>query len=156
MGAIAEMATVYPGRNMKDFIREAFGERVSFILGWLYCFMWLAVCVIEVIAAGSFLQFWLPGAPLWVLSLASAVFILAVNMMSVGGYGEFEFWLAGVKIAMIIVFILLGAAMLFGLIPGAEAPFPRNYSDYGGFSRTDGRRSSRRCWSSCSRTAAPS
>lgn len=133
MGAIAEMATVYPGRNMKDFIREAFGERISFILGWMYCFMWLAVCVIEVIAAGSFLQFWLPDVPLWVLSLASAAFILAINRMSVAGYGEFEFWLAGVKIAMIIVFILLGAAMLFGLIPGAEAPFPRNYSDYGGF-----------------------
>lgn len=133
MGAIAEMATVYPGRNMKDFIREAFGERISFILGWLYCFMWLAVCVIEVIAAGSFLQFWLPEVPLWVLSLASAAFILAVNMMSVGGYGELEFWLAGVKIAMIVVFIVLGAGMLFGLIPGAEAPFLHNYSAYGGF-----------------------
>lgn len=133
MGAIAEMATVYPGRNMKDFIREAFGERISFILGWLYCFMWLAVCVIEVIAAGSFLQFWLPDVPLWILSLASAGFILAVNMMSVAGYGEFEFWLAGIKIAMIVVFIGLGAAMLFGLIPGAQTPFPHNYIDYGGF-----------------------
>lgn len=133
MGAIAEMATVYPGRNMKDFIREAFGERISFILGWLYCFMWLAVCVIEVIAAGSFLQFWLPDVPLWILSLASAGFILAVNMMSVAGYGEFEFWLAGIKIAMIVVFISLGTAMLFGLIPGAQTPFPRNYTDYGGF-----------------------
>lgn len=133
MGAIAEMATVYPGRNMKDFIREAFGERISFILGWMYCFMWLAVCVIEVIAAGSFLQFWLPDVPLWVLSLASAAFILAINRMSVAGYGEFEFWLAGIKIAMIIVFILLGAAMLFGLLPGTSAPFPHNYRDYGGF-----------------------
>ncbi|MCM3699983.1 amino acid permease [Paenibacillus macerans] len=133
MGAIAEMATVYPGKNMKDFIRQAFGERVSFIIGWLYCFMWLAVCVIEVIAAGSFLQFWLPGVPLWVLSLASAAFILAINTMSVGGYGEFEFWLAGIKIAMIVVFIVLGAAILFGWIPGAGAPFPYNYTAYGGF-----------------------
>ena len=65
MGAIAEMAMVYPNRNMKDFIREAFGERLSFIIGWLYCFMWLTVCVIEVLAAGSFLQYWLPDAPLW-------------------------------------------------------------------------------------------
>lgn len=133
MGAIAEMATVYPGLNMKDFIRKAFGERISFIIGWLYCFMWLAVCVIEVIAAGSFLQFWLPDVPLWMLSLASAAFILAINMMSVGGYGEFEFWLAGIKIAMIIVFIVLGAALLFGFIPGSEAPFLHNFTAYGGF-----------------------
>ena len=54
MGAMTEMATVYPGRNMKDFVREAFGKRVSFVMGWMYCFMWLSVCVIEVIAAGSF------------------------------------------------------------------------------------------------------
>lgn len=133
MGAIAEMATVYPGLNMKDFIRRAFGERLSFIIGWLYCFLWLVVCVIEVIAAGSFLQFWLPDVPLWVLSLASAGFILAINLLSVGGYGEFEFWFAGIKIAMIIVFVILGAAMLFGLIPGASEPWHHNFTAYGGF-----------------------
>lgn len=133
MGAIAEMATVYPGLNMKDFIRKAFGERLSFVVGWLYCFMWLAVCVIEVIAAGSFLQFWLPDVPLWLLSLASAGFILAINMMSVGGYGEFEFWLAGIKIAMIIVFIVLGACILFGILPRANAAWSYNFIAYGGF-----------------------
>lgn len=134
MGAIAEMATVFPGLNMKDFIRKAFGERLSFVVGWLYCFMWLTVCVIEVIAAGSFLQFWLPDVPLWALSLASAVFILAINLLSVGGYGEFEFWLAGIKIAMIIVFIILGAGMLFGLIPGASSSsWNHNFTAYGGF-----------------------
>lgn len=136
MGAIAEMATVFPGANMKDFIRKALGERISFIIGWLYCFMWLTVCIIEVLAAGSFLQFWLPDVPLWVLSLACAAFIIGINGMSVGGYGEFEFWLAGVKIAMIIVFILLGGMMLFGLLPGGAdsgQAWWHNYSNNGGF-----------------------
>lgn len=127
MGAIAEMATVYPNTNMKDFIRKALGERTSFIVGWLYCFMWLCVCVIEIIAAGSFLQYWLPGAPLWGLSLASAIFIIAVNMMSVGGFGELEFWLAGIKISMIIVFVGLGAYLIFG------TPYMDNYTAHGGF-----------------------
>lgn len=135
MGAIAEMATVYPNRNMKDFIREAFGERLSFIVGWLYCFMWLTVCVIEVLAAGSFLQYWLPDVPLWLLSLASGALIIGINMMSVGGYGETEFWLAGIKIAMIIIFIILGSSLIFGLLPMSEAtPYLQNFTDYGGFS----------------------
>lgn len=133
MGAIAEMATVYPNRNMKDFIREAFGERLSFIIGWLYCFMWLAVCVIEVIAAGSFLQYWLPGVPLWILSLASAALIILINMMNVRGYGEMEFWLAGIKIFMIIVFIVLGACVLFGILPGPGSKGLSNYTEHGGF-----------------------
>ncbi|MEK4142916.1 amino acid permease [Paenibacillus sp. FSL L8-0333] len=133
MGAIAEMATVYPNKNMKEFIREAFGERLSFIVGWLYCFMWLTVCVIEVLAAGSFLQYWLPDVPLWLLSLASGALIIGINMMSVSGYGETEFWLAGIKIAMIIIFIILGAALLFGLLPMSEGtPYLSNFTDYGG------------------------
>lgn len=137
MGAIAEMATVYPGANMKDFIRKGLGERISFIVGWLYCFMWLTVCIIEVLAAGSFLQFWLPDIPLWILSLICAVFIISINGLSVGGYGEFEFWLAGVKIAMIILFIVLGGLMLFGLLPGggteAGQPWWHHYAAHGGF-----------------------
>jgi amino acid transporter, AAT family len=134
MGAIAEMATVYSNKNMKEFIREAFGERLSFIIGWLYCFMWLTVCVIEVLAAGSFLQYWLPDTPLWLLTLASAALIILINMMSVGGFGETEFWLAGIKIGMIILFIVLGAGILFGVIPVSDAPsLLQNYTDHGGF-----------------------
>ncbi|TKJ90661.1 amino acid permease [Paenibacillus sp. PK4536] len=133
MGAIAEMATVYPNMNMKDFIRQAFGERLSFIVGWLYCFMWLSVCVIEVIAAGSFLQYWMPDVPLWILSLASAVFILLINTMSVGNLGEVEFWLAGIKIGMIIVFIALGGLLLFGIIPSDPTPYLSNFTAHGGF-----------------------
>jgi AAT family amino acid transporter len=134
MGAIAEMATVYPNKNMKEFIREAFGERLSFIVGWFYCFMWLTVCVIEVLAAGSFLQYWLPEVPLWLLSLACGALIIGINMMSVGGYGETEFWFAGIKIAMIIIFIILGTSLIFGLLPMSETtPYLHNFTDYGGF-----------------------
>ncbi|MBP2001664.1 AAT family amino acid transporter [Paenibacillus shirakamiensis] len=133
MGAIAEMATVYTNMNMKDFVRKAFGEHVSFIMGWMYCFMWLAVCVIEIIAAGSFLQYWFPGVPLWVLSLASAGLIIMMNMMSVGSFGEVEFWLAGIKITMILVFILLGAGLLFGVIASDNPPYFHNYTSHGGF-----------------------
>ncbi|WCT58183.1 amino acid permease [Paenibacillus kyungheensis] len=133
MGAIAEMATVYPNMNMKDFIRQAFDERLSFIVGWLYCFMWLSVCVIEVIAAGSFLQYWMPDVPLWILSLASAVFILLINTMSVGNLGEVEFWLAGIKIGMIIIFIVLGGLLLFGIIPSDPTPYLSNFTAHGGF-----------------------
>lgn len=100
---------------MKDFIREAFGERLSFIIGWLYCFMWLTVCVIEVLAAGSFLQYWLPDAPLWLLTLGCAALVLGINMLSVSGFGEAEFWLAGIKIGIIIVFIVLGVLFLSGV-----------------------------------------
>ncbi|MDR0271396.1 amino acid permease [Paenibacillus sp.] len=133
MASIAEMATVYPNRNMTDFVREAFGEKVSFVMGWMYCFMWLAICVIEIIATGSFLQYWFPAVPLWALSLACAAFIILINLLSVGILGEFEFWLAGIKIAMIIIFIVLGAGLIFGIIPSDHTPYLENFTKSGGF-----------------------
>lgn len=133
MSAIAEMAIAYPGLNMKGFIRLAFGARVSFVIGWLYCFMWLTVCVIEVIAAGSFLQYWFPSMSLWLLSFISAIFIVAINFMNVKKYGEFEFWFAGIKITMIVLFIILGASILFGMIPSNETHYLQNYSQHQGF-----------------------
>lgn len=133
MSAIAEMAIAYPGLNMKGFIRKAFGTKVSFVIGWLYCFMWLVVCVIEVIAAGSFLQYWFPSMSLWSLSFISAIFIVAINFMNVKRYGEFEFWFAGIKITMIVLFIVLGAGILFGIIPSNDTNYMQNYIQYDGF-----------------------
>ncbi|MED3993985.1 amino acid permease [Peribacillus frigoritolerans] len=133
MGAIAEMAIVYPNTNMKGFVQKAFGKRLSFIVGWMYCFMWLSVCVIEVVVAGSFLQYWLPAIPLWILSLGCAAFIIGINMMNVKNYGEFEFWFAGIKITMIILFIILGACILFGVIPSGGSNYLQNFTGHGGF-----------------------
>ncbi|PGL69075.1 amino acid permease [Bacillus sp. AFS055030] len=133
MSAIAEMAIAFPGLNMKGFIRKAFGTRVSFVIGWLYCFMWLVVCVIEVIAAGSFLQYWFPSMSLWSLSFISAIFIVAVNFMNVKRYGEIEFWFAGIKITMIVLFIALGAGILFGIIPSDHTDYVQNYVQHKGF-----------------------
>ncbi|MED4203240.1 amino acid permease [Neobacillus mesonae] len=132
MGAIAEMASAYPNTNIKGFVQKAFGKRASFVMGWMYCFMWLSVCVIEVVVAGSFLQYWLPAIPLWVLSLGCAAFVLGINMMNVKNYGEFEFWFAGIKIVMIMVFIILGACILFGLIPTDKTGYLQNYVNHGG------------------------
>jgi amino acid transporter, AAT family len=133
MGAIAEMAIVYPNTNMKGFVQKAFGKRASFIIGWMYCFMWLAVCVIEIVVAGSFLQYWFPSIPLWELSLSCAALVIGINMMNVKNYGEFEFWFAGIKIAMITVFIVLGASILFGIIPSSQSNYLQNFSNHGGF-----------------------
>jgi amino acid transporter, AAT family len=133
MGSIAEMAIVYPNTNMKGFIGKAFGNQTAFVIGWMYCILWLAVCVIEVVVAGSFLQFWLPDVPLWILSILCAVGLIVVNTMNVKNYGEFEFWFAGIKIGMIIIFIILGAAVLFELIPSGQTNYLRNYTEHGGF-----------------------
>jgi len=132
MGALAEMAIVYPSHNMKDLIQKAFGRRFSFVTGATYCFMWLTVCVIEVIAAGSFLQYWFSSIPLWILCLICSIVLILINATSVKSFGEIEFWFAGIKIFVIIAFILLGVSILFGIIPSnsPSSEYLYNYSNF--------------------------
>ncbi|MGJ7912878.1 amino acid permease [Neobacillus sp. LXY-1] len=133
MAALGEMALAHPNHNVQHLIHKAFGDRVSFIVGWLYWINWILVTVVELLAAGSFLQFWLPDTPLWLLSFICAIVIVGINLFQVKYYGELEFWFAGIKILALIAFILLGFSLLFGIIPsGLHHPIS-NYTNHGGF-----------------------
>jgi GABA permease len=60
------------------------------------------------------------------------VLMTATNLYSVRSYGEFEYWFAGVKVATIVIFIVLGTLFVFGLWPGKDMDFS-NLTAHGGF-----------------------
>jgi amino acid transporter, AAT family len=133
MAALGEMAMAFPNLNVQNLIYKAFGFRISFIVGWLYWINWILVTIVELLAAGDFLQFWFPGQPLWLLSLCCGIVIIGINLFQVKFYGEMEFWFAGIKIIALIAFIVLGILVLFGILPThLQSPFS-NYTAHGGF-----------------------
>lgn len=132
MAALGEMALAFPNHNVQHLVHRAFGHRISFIVGWLYWINWILVTVVELLAAGSFLQFWLPHAPLWLLSLICAVVIVGINLFQVKFYGELEFWFAAIKIIALVAFIVLGILLLSGVIPSAIHHPLANYTSHGG------------------------
>ncbi|MDR6122031.1 AAT family amino acid transporter [Bacillus sp. SLBN-46] len=133
MAALGEMALAFPNFNVQHLVNKAFGFRVSFIVGWLYWINWILVTVVELLAAGSFLQFWFPDTPLWLLSLICAFVIIGINLFQVKYYGEMEFWFAGIKILALVAFIVLGFLLILGFIPSdVENPIS-NYTGHGGF-----------------------
>ncbi|MEH7437589.1 amino acid permease [Neobacillus drentensis] len=133
MAALGEMALAFPNFNVQHLVNKAFGFRVSFIVGWLYWINWILVTVVELLAAGSFLQFWFPDTPLWLLSLICAFVIIGINLFQVKYYGEMEFWFAGIKILALVAFIVLGFFLLLGFIPSDVANPISNYTGHGGF-----------------------
>ncbi|WP_223595704.1 amino acid permease [Neobacillus bataviensis] len=133
MAALGEMALAFPNFNVQHLVNKAFGFQVSFIVGWLYWINWILVTVVELLAAGSFLQYWFPSAPLWLLSFLCAVVIVGINLTQVKYYGELEFWFAGIKILALIAFIVLGFFLLLGIIPGSSHDSFANYTAHGGF-----------------------
>jgi AAT family amino acid transporter len=132
MAALAEMAVVYPNLNVQHLIYKAFGFHISFIAGWLYWLNWTIVTAVEILAAGSFLQYWFPSVPLWLLSLLCALSIIAMNLFQVKYYGEIEFWFASIKIFALTAFIVLGGLILTGIIPSGIADPATNYFGHGG------------------------
>ncbi|MFL6516512.1 MAG: amino acid permease, partial [Bacillus sp. (in: firmicutes)] len=133
MAALGEMALAFPNLNVQHLVNKAFGFQVSYLVGWLYWINWILVTVVELLAAGSFLQFWFPAIPLWLLSFLCAVVIVGINLTQVKNYGELEFWFAGIKIIALIAFIILGFSLLLGIIPSSIQDPLSNYTAHGGF-----------------------
>jgi AAT family amino acid transporter len=81
-------------------------------------------CAAEVTAAGKYLQFWWPGAPVWATALGLLVGLALVNLCSARVYGETEFWFAGIKAATILSLVVFGVWALLPVphllrVPGA-------------------------------------
>nr|WP_281426153.1 amino acid permease [Mycobacterium spongiae] len=132
MRMLAEMAAANPSTGaFADYATSALGGWAGFSVGWLYWYFWVIVVGFEAVAGAKVLTYWI-HAPLWVLSLVLMVMMTATNLVSVSSFGEFEFWFAGIKVATIVVFLVLGMAFAVGLVPGHGADFS-NLTSHGGF-----------------------
>jgi GABA permease len=132
MRMLGEMATANPSTgSFADYARSALGGWAGFSVAWLYWYFWVIVVGFEAVAGAKILTFWV-DAPLWVLSLALMVLMTATNLFSVGSYGEFEYWFAGIKVFAIVAFLTLGTLFVVGLWPGQSFDVS-NMTSHGGF-----------------------
>ncbi|SDR95731.1 gamma-aminobutyrate:proton symporter, AAT family [Nocardioides scoriae] len=120
MRMLGEMATATPSTgSFADYARRALGGWAGFSVAWLYWYFWVIVVGFEAVAGAKILTFWFE-APLWLLSLVLMVLMTATNLVSVGSYGEFEYWFAGIKVFAIIAFLVLGTLFVVGLWPDKD------------------------------------
>ncbi|WP_338751182.1 amino acid permease [Bacillus sp. FJAT-52991] len=124
MTSLGEMATYLPVSGSFEtygtrFVDPAFG----FTLGWNYWLSWSTTIPAELAAGALVMKYWLPGSSdiLWGGIFLALIFLL--NVLSVKGYGEAEFWFAGIKVITIIVFLIVGVAMIFGIFTSPAVGF---------------------------------
>jgi GABA permease len=139
MRMLGEMAVALPAvGSFYEYARLAFGERprlgelAGFLTGWMYWYFWVIVVALEAVAAAGLVRFWLPNEPAWLVSLTLLLLMTVTNLVSVRSYGEFEFWLASIKVAAITAFLIAAAVFVMGLWPGV-APSVANLTAHGGF-----------------------
>ena len=133
MRMLGEMAVAQPSvGSFSDYSRMALGNWAGFAVGWLYWYFWAIVVGFEATVAASILGEYIPGVAPWLIALLLILLLTATNLYSVGSYGEFEFWFAGIKVAAIILFIVLAALFVIGILPGGGIGLTNLYAK-GGF-----------------------
>lgn len=120
MTSLGEMAAYMPVSGSfatygARFVDPAFG----FALGWNYWYNWAVTIAVELAAASLVMKYWFPEVSGFIWSGGFLALMFALNAISVKGFGEGEYWFSLIKVVTVIVFIIAGLAMIFGIIKGA-------------------------------------
>jgi AAT family amino acid transporter len=132
MWALAEMAAEHPAAGSFGLYAEMYVHPwAGFAIRYTYWLCLVFVIGSEVVAGSIYCKYWLPTVPSGVWITAASIGILYANTISIKSFGTFEYWFAMIKVVTIVAFLILGAALLFGV------GFPRigiaNYTAHGGF-----------------------
>ncbi|MFC5804228.1 amino acid permease [Streptomyces formicae] len=134
MRMLGEMSAAMPASGAFSVHAErALGRWAGFSVGWLYWFMLVVVLAVEATGAATIANGWVPGVPQWTWVLIFMVVFTAANLAAVRNFGEFEFWFAALKVGAIVLFLLLGALAVFGVLPDTDPVGLANLTGQGGF-----------------------
>ena len=134
MRMLGEMAIAQPDTgSFSTYADRALGRWAGFSIGWLYWWFWVIVIPVEATAGALILGDWFPAVPQWAFALVITGLLVGSNLLSVGNYGEFEFWFALVKVVAIVLFIGLGILAILGVLPGSHTSGVGHLWQDGGF-----------------------
>ena len=106
----------------------------GYLTAWSNWFQWVIVGMSEIIAVGTYMQYWYPDLPAWIPGLIAMVILGVANFISVKTFGEFEFWFAMIKIVTIVLMIVAGFGLIFfGIGNEGVALGLSNLWNHGGF-----------------------
>ncbi|MEG0720055.1 MAG: hypothetical protein RR811_16385, partial [Comamonas sp.] len=71
-------------------------------------------------AAQLVMGYWFPDTPGWIWSALFLGLMFLLNYISVKGFGEAEYWFSLIKVTTVIIFIIVGVAMIVGILKGGE------------------------------------
>merc|ERR1712093_207419 len=120
--ALGEMCILYPVSGgfytlAVRFLDPGFGMA----LGWNYWAQWAVILPLEITAAGITVQYW-EGAQKVPIAAWITIFwfaIIAINVFGTLGYAEEEFWSSCLKLAVVVIFIIIGIVLNCGGVKNA-------------------------------------
>jgi L-asparagine transporter-like permease len=126
--ALGELACAHPAAGSFGVYGDLYLNQFAGFIARAGYWLGLALAVgAEMVAAATYMSTWFPGAPAYLWIIVFGALLLVINLRSVASYGRVEFWLSMIKLATIIAFIVIGAALL---TTGRVTP---QYNSQGGF-----------------------
>lgn len=98
--------------GLSGLVQPYLGNHTADFTDWVYWSMWMINIIAEAVAAASFLQLWFANVPTWVFVLIIALLTSLINLFSVALFAETEYWLAFIKIIVVILLIIFGVFLV--------------------------------------------
>jgi AAT family amino acid transporter len=115
-GALAELAVAHPTAGSFGVYAEMYISRwAGFAVRYAYWFSMTAGMGGQAIAVSIYMSWWFPNVPGWIWIVAVSAGLIYLNMLKVGTFGEFEYWLSMIKILAICFFIVFGITLIAGI-----------------------------------------
>jgi AAT family amino acid transporter len=131
--SIAEMAITHPVAGSFGVYAQTYLNAWSgFTVRVTYAFVQILAIGAEVTAVAIYFSIWFSAVPQWVWVAGVSAGLIAVNGLRVDNFGEFEYWFAIIKVITIVIFILVGLGLIFGVGPARPIGFS-NLTSNGGF-----------------------
>lgn len=124
MTSLGELATYMPDSGSFETYASRFVDpSLGFAMGWNFWYNWAITIAAELSAATLIIKYWFPDSSSFLWSFLFLALIFGLNVLSVKGYGESEYWFAMIKIAVVIIFLAVGVLMIFGIMGGEAIGF---------------------------------
>ncbi|MEI2468884.1 amino acid permease [Peribacillus frigoritolerans] len=124
MNSLGELSAFLPVPGAFDIYASKYIDpALGFALGWNYWYTTAITVPADLVASTLIMKYWFPDSPSILWSALFLGLLLILNVLSVKAYGESEYWFAGIKVISIIVFLVIGVAMIFGIMGGHTVGF---------------------------------
>lgn len=112
---LGEMATYIPVTgSFAQFATRWCSPALGAANGWNYWFSWAITFALELSIVGQIIQYWTFKVPLAAWIAMFLVILTLINLMPVKFYGEFEFWIALIKVVAVMGWIIYALCIVCG------------------------------------------
>ncbi|MEE0516195.1 MAG: amino acid permease [Emergencia sp.] len=129
---LGELSAAMPvAGSLQAYSTEFISPAMGFTIGWVNWIGAAATITAQIVASAIIMRDLIPGTPTWIWIVFFSVLLFGVNFANAKTFGNISFWVSSLKIILAVVFVVVGIAMMCGLV-GDEAVGFSNYTAHGG------------------------